>query len=95
MTMKTHDDSAKVRKPYVTLNRVRGEHPYTTGAVGTPLGFVTIYSQVGAGEKTMTRFDFIHKGRLQMRTVPRIFTERGLSIMAHRYAREIARLPKP
>lgn len=57
---------------------------YFEGEVGTVFGFVTVMSQAD-----LSRFDFIYKGRLYMRTLKRGLTKRGLATLANRFAKEI------
>lgn len=69
----------------------RGEYPYTQGCVFTPVGVVAVYYEPASGKhRAFANFDIVHNGRRITRIVRKPMTERGLVIVAHRFAKEIA-----
>lgn len=80
-----------IQRPYgVFHSQETASGNYTTGRVGTPLGFVSVYWEDGRNEHT--RFDFIFNRRLFYRTIYARFTERGVITKANQFAKEIASL---
>lgn len=62
-------------------------YAYSRGAATTRYGIVTVYMQ--ADGEQHTRMSFVHNGREWTRTFARTFSERGLLIMAGKFAREV------
>lgn len=87
--MKAHNDSMAVRRSYGRIElRNSGSGNWHDGIVGTKHGFVAVYGEVG-GDNPLTRFDFIWKGRLYMRTMRREYTKRGLVRLATQMAEDV------
>lgn len=90
--MRIFNDSFKLSNSCAVIHDA-GTFPYKykAGVVKTPDGIVEVYAQNGDGQKDkLTRLDFVWNGRLHMRTIYQTFSKRGLSIVAGRFAREIA-----
>lgn len=67
----------------------RGDEDWIDGIVVTPLGYVTAYA-----DSRMTCMRFIWRGREHARTIKRTRpTDRGLAVLAGKFAREIAARP--
>lgn len=63
---------------------------YVTGTAHTKHGTVTVYAQgYTKNEKKASRFTFIHGGKSYVRADDRAFTDRGLSMIARRFARDV------
>ena len=61
-----------------------GHNGYSGGFVATPAGIVGIYQQ-----SDLTKFWFVHRGRLYTRSFSGSTSERGTRLLAHRFAREV------
>lgn len=89
MSEKRFDDSIAVSAPFSRIRRRDtrdGVGSWWDGEVVTPQGIVSVYS-----DERYTRLDFVYGGRLYMRNDRGgKRTERGLAILAGRFAREIA-----
>jgi hypothetical protein len=86
---KMRDESRAVSRTYGTIRRERthdGTAFWYHGSLITRWGIVTVY-----GEERFSRYDFVHGGRHYIRTEDRQRTERGLTIMAVRFARDVSR----
>lgn len=88
------DDEMRIRNATgrIMRHRLNATESYLDGDVLTPWGIVTVYSENEelGGNMNLARFDFVFDGILYIRTFKRSFTERGLTLMARKFAKEIA-----
>lgn len=63
-----------------------------SGVVANENGFVCVYASTWDskdGPRHWTRFVFINRGRIYSRSFTQRFTERGISRLANKFAREV------
>lgn len=65
---------------------------YLSGVVGTYYGFVWCFTEGDEQFPSLTRLEFIWHGNGYIREVPRRMTVRGMMLMSHKFAKEIAEL---
>lgn len=89
--MKTNE-KYKVSHPIVMIRKHKTDSgPYWIGSVITPVGIVEVYAQSSERNGgSFTTLRVVKSGYAHERRYPRTHTERGLAIIAHRFAREIA-----
>jgi len=86
--MKITNDSFKIYSASCKLHKHSTKcGTYWTGVVSTPIGYVEVYAQDGRDAFTTLRF--IRRSVIYSRSIPGLFTERGIAVVAHRYAKEI------
>ena len=88
--MKTTDESWKVSGNTGLLISFDKEYNYLEGTVTTPYGMVSVYSQGDEKSSAYTRLDIVINGRQFSRSIYRRYTQRGLVVVAGRFAEEIA-----
>jgi hypothetical protein len=91
--LKDNTYSQKADRVRGSLFRHKDErHVCYVGSVITPLGIVDASTWIGlaAGTEDATYLAFVWRGREYRRTIRRGTSERGLVILAGRFAREIA-----
>ena len=66
-----------------------------SGEVGTPHGFVSVYSQGLDGDNPSTSYRAIYRGRYYYATEKTAHTPRGLAITAGRFMRKVVALVPP
>lgn len=90
--MKTFNDQYRVNHPIVMIGKHEADSgPYWIGSVITPVGIVEVYAQSSERNGgSFTTLRVVKSGYAHERRYPRTHTDRGLTIIAHRFAKEIS-----
>lgn len=93
MTAKVRDFRYKLNRPSGPISKVEPDSGWwwRTGYVSTPFGIVGIYSQEDYSALVVMRDGYLHERTVRGPTP----TERGLRIMAGRFARDVFGKRKP
>lgn len=84
--MKIYDNDWKLGD---AIPRIKDLENYTEGAIATQHGIVGVYTQGDAQLKHYSRLDFVHEGRLYMRSFDgKRYSHRGLVTKAKEFARQ-------
>lgn len=84
-----NDWNMKVARP---MNRIlRNPRGYLEGHVITSNGIVSVYSQGSATERKHTTLQVVHDGRLYSHGIDQRYSQRGLVMLANRFAEEVSR----
>jgi hypothetical protein len=89
MKTKTVDGSLRLRNSFSVLQR---RPDYTEGTIVTPHGIVSVYTEVADYDMEInsgTILEFVYRRRYYRRDINRAYSERGLSTVANRFAKEI------
>jgi len=83
------NDSMKLNRSFARITRREG---WLEGTVATKHGIVEVYVQGDAEFRHSSRLDFVHRGRLYMRTFSgKRYSPRGLVTKANQFAAEIVK----
>lgn len=87
--VKYYQESMKLHRNINRIMQQRSPHgDWLDGEIVTIHGIVSIQAQTG-GSGAFTRFDFVHDGKLHIKTIQRYYSERGISMLAKKFAESI------